>query len=149
MLGSHLDLHGMRVLDLFAGSGALGVEALSRGAAEVVFVDHDAVARQVIVENLRATGFSDRAVVRGGDATLPWPDEAVLFDVAFCDPPYRFDEWHDLLVGLAATWVVVESDREFALPPGWELVRAKQYGSTVVLLARRGSPAVTMSAEQE
>ena len=147
-LGSQFDLHGARVVDLFAGSGALGVEALSRGAAEAVFVDHDAAARRVIVENLRTTGFHDRATVRGGDATAPWCG-GERFDVAFCDPPYRFDGWHNLLVGLPADWAVLESDREVGVAEGWEIVRSKRYGSTVVVLARRGGPAETVSAEQE
>jgi len=149
-LGSQLDLRGARVLDLFAGTGALGIEALSRGAAHAVFVDHDAAARRLVAENLRSTGFSDRATVRAGDGT-----SAVLvaglgaFDVAFCDPPYRFDDWPALLDGLDARWVVIESDRLPELPSPWEMVRSKRYGSTVVVLARWGGPAVGVPAEQE
>ncbi len=138
-LGSQLDLAGCRVADLFAGSGALGIEALSRGAAHAVFVEAELSARRVILENLRTLGLADRAEVRAGDATelagqLGW------FDVAFCDPPYRFAGWDALLGALDAGFVVIESDREVPLPPPWELVRVKAYGSTVVLFAERETP---------
>ena len=155
MLGSQLDLDGAVVLDLFAGSGALGIEALSRGAAAAVFVEDAAAARRVVTENLAATGLGDRAVVRAGDATSPrvLAEVAVVapdgsFDVAFCDPPYRFDGWAGLLEVLPARWSVLESDREIALPGPWEVVRIKRYGSTVVSLARRDRPG-GWRAEQE
>ncbi|MGH3107527.1 MAG: RsmD family RNA methyltransferase, partial [Rubrobacter sp.] len=83
---------GGRVLDLYAGTGALGIEALSRGCGHAVFVERDRAARAVILENLRRTGFADRAEVLGGEV------EAVVgqlgtrrdrFDLIFADPPYR------------------------------------------------------------
>ena len=133
-LGSALDLQGARVADLFAGSGALGIEALSRGAASAVFVDEDGAARRAIAANLASTGLADRAEVRGGDAVAA---AAVLgrVDLAFCDPPYRFDGWDRLLAVLDAAFVVLESDRDLELGPNWELVRRKRYGSTVVHFA--------------
>ena len=84
------DLPGAAVLDLFAGSGAGGIEALSRGAARAVFVDRDAIAVRSIRSNLERTGLADRAEVRGGDAlaylrSTPAPGP---FDVVIVDPPY-------------------------------------------------------------
>jgi 16S rRNA (guanine966-N2)-methyltransferase len=155
MLGSQLDLDGAVVLDLFAGSGALGIEALSRGAASAIFVDDDAAARRTVAANLEATGLGDRGLVRAGDATsdrllaelaAAVPDGH--FDVAFCDPPYAFDGWQALLVAVPARWLVVESDRDVAVPPPWEVVRTKRYGSTVVVLARQDRP-VGRRTEQE
>jgi 16S rRNA (guanine966-N2)-methyltransferase len=85
------DLGGARVLDLFAGSGAGGIEALSRGAASATFVEHDGGAAGVIDANLRATSLAgDRAVVIRSDA-LRWLDGgpyAAPFDVVLIDPPY-------------------------------------------------------------
>ncbi|MDR3277363.1 MAG: 16S rRNA (guanine(966)-N(2))-methyltransferase RsmD [Oscillospiraceae bacterium] len=81
------DVEGRRVLDLFAGTGQLGIEALSRGAARAVFVDESRDALALVRENLQATGFSDGAeVVRGG--ALPYLDRRERFDVVFLDPPY-------------------------------------------------------------
>ena len=57
--------------------------------------------------------------------------------MALCDPPYSFDGWHDLLEVLPAELVVIESDRELAIGPDWEVLKAKRYGGTVVILARR------------
>ena len=78
-MGSAVPLVDAVVADLFAGTGALGIEALSRGAAHAVFVDDDAAARRLIAENLRTCGFADRAEVRGGDAV------AVAVSVAMGD----------------------------------------------------------------
>jgi 16S rRNA (guanine(966)-N(2))-methyltransferase RsmD len=84
------ELRGAAVLDLFAGSGAGGIEALSRGAAHAVFVDRDAAATRTVRSNLLRTGLVDRADVRGGDAlaylrSTPTPGP---FDLVIVDPPY-------------------------------------------------------------
>ena len=84
------DLPGARVLDLFAGSGAAGIEALSRGAAAAFFVEKDGGAAGVIEANLRAAGVSDRATVIRADA-MRWLDGGPYgapFDVVIVDPPY-------------------------------------------------------------
>lgn len=144
-------LDGARVLDLFAGSGALGVEALSRGAAHAVFVDDDPRARRVIARNLEACGFADRAEVvaqraerylaggtsSAGDGGERGGPDRPGFDLAFCDPPYAFDRWGELLRSLPADLVVMESDRPVELPGGWVLVREARYGSTWVGFAER------------
>jgi 16S rRNA (guanine966-N2)-methyltransferase len=136
-LGS-LDAVTGEVLDLFAGSGALGIEALSRGADRATFVDSDPRAVAVVRANLEATGLADRASVVRGDA-LRFLAGAGHFDLALLDPPYTFgdDEWAALLGALDADVAVLESDREVPVPAPWEVLRSKRYGGTVVLLAQR------------
>ena len=80
------DLPGARVLDLYAGSGQLGIEALSRGAAEAVFVDRRPDAVRLVQENLALCGFTDRARVKSGDA-LAYLKSGEKFDLIFLDPP--------------------------------------------------------------
>jgi 16S rRNA (guanine966-N2)-methyltransferase len=145
-LGSLGAIQDADVADLFAGSGALGIEALSRGAARVHFVESDRRAADVIDQNLAALSFADRAVVlrrpvEVGIAELPAPLELVL-----ADPPYDFDGWSELLSRLLPLLaedavVVVESGRSLTLPAGWEKVRERTYGGTVVLFARPELPA--------
>ncbi len=137
-LGSQMELDGARVADLFAGSGALGIEALSRGAGEVIFVEQDPAVRRIIVDNLRSCGFEARATVLGGDATEVVATLGPL-EVALCDPPYRYEGWERLLGRIDASWVVIESDRDIDAPAGWELARTKRYGSTVVRFLQRAA----------
>ena len=131
-LQAHVDLEGATVLDLFAGTGALGIEALSRGAAHATFVEDGRHALAAIRTNLDATGFGDRATVLAADATRT---DLPSVDVAFADPPYAFTAWDDLLTRVDADLVVVESDREIEPPPRWRVLRTKRYGTTVVHLA--------------
>lgn len=129
-------VEGSTVVDLFAGSGALGIEALSRGAAHVTFVDRDRQAVAAVRSNLEATGMADRATVRQGDALT---NAAGAFDLALLDPPYAFEDrdWAGLLGRLDAELAVVESDRQVPLPPPWRVLRSKRYGTTVVTFARQ------------
>lgn len=138
-LGSLGVVEGARVADIFAGSGAMGIEALSRGARHAVFVERDARARSAIRRNLEATNLDGAAVVVNADA-LEWLGRDERFDLVIADPPYRFDRWEDLLAGLDATIVVVESDREVSLGERWELLRGRRYGSTWVGIAQCLSP---------
>jgi 16S rRNA (guanine966-N2)-methyltransferase len=132
------------VLDLFAGSGSLGVEALSRGAAHVLFADTDPAARAAVAANLATVGAADRAEVRSA------PAERVLaaavasgsrFTLILLDPPYSGADWPGLLEGASAVLgpggvIVAESDRP--VPAGdLEVTRQKRYGGTVVTFARR------------
>ena len=137
-LGSLGVVDGATVLDLFAGSGALGIEALSRGAAHATFVDNDPRAVEVIRANLESTGLIDRATVVRFEALRYTADMAAV-DLALLDPPYVHDDeaWQGLLGGLAAGTVVVESDREVPVPEPWRVLRTKRYGGTVVLIAQR------------
>jgi 16S rRNA (guanine966-N2)-methyltransferase len=131
MLASLDAIEGATVVDLFAGSGAMGIEALSRGASHATFVERDAAAITVIEANLVATGLSDQAAVVRGDAT----SYTAAADIAFIDPPYAFDAWPSLLDALDVRIAVVESDREIDVGAKWQVNKVRAYGSTVVSLA--------------
>lgn len=92
-----------RVLDLYAGSGALGIEALSRGAQDVHFVESDASARRAITANLAHTGLADRAVVHGLKAERAASTLAGVYDLILADPPYDEPEARDVLASIAAS----------------------------------------------
>lgn len=138
-------IDGARVLDACAGSGALGIEALSRGARHATFAETSPPAVAVVRANLEALELTAEATV------LAVPAERALaqhgpFDLVLLDPPYAFDGWDDLLVLAAGALapdglVVVESDREVPLPAPLRGVRSKTYGGTVVqFAARSGAP---------
>jgi 16S rRNA (guanine966-N2)-methyltransferase len=139
IVGSRGGVQGWRVADLFSGSGALGIEALSRGAASVTFVDQDDGALLAVRENLRAVGLADEPV-RLVRARLPgWlgsgADEE--YDLAVADPPYDYDAWPALLGALRARRVVAESAGPVALAAGWVVVRERRYGGTLITVAER------------
>jgi 16S rRNA (guanine966-N2)-methyltransferase len=121
-------------VDLFAGSGALGVEALSRGAARVTFVDSDRAALRAVRRNVEACGFEALATITQApvERWLAGLPDHTRFDLAFCDPPYAYGGWAALLDALPADLVVAESDGPIPLPGGWELVREGRYGGTWV-----------------
>ena len=141
-LGSLGVVEGATVLDLFAGSGAMGIEALSRGAAWATFVDRDPRALAVVRANLEETGLARRATVARADAGR-WLAGAGRFDLAVLDPPYATDDatWAQLLTTLDADVAVLESDREVSLPERWGILRSRSYGGSVVVLARATRPA--------
>ena len=138
---------GARVLDLFAGSGALGIEALSRGASSVVFVEEDRQSAQIIKGNLARTKLKGRVRQQDVFEFLRHAPGAEMFDVIFADPPYektedgeRFTE--KLLVNEALARLmdadgifVLEKQPTEALPEmkQWRLLRQKIYGATEVL----------------
>ena len=129
-------LDGAEVADLFAGSGALGIEALSRGAAHAQFVEHDRRAAAIISRNLDASAWPTAPTVH--IATVErWVPPPVL-DVVLADPPYAWDGWDGLLARLAMfpeVIVIAESDREVAAD-GWRVLAAKRHGGTVVTQLR-------------
>lgn len=138
MLESRGLVAGAVAIDLFAGTGALGIEALSRGAAAATFVDADAKAIGLVAENLDLTGLADRATVVRADAlAFVRAGRAAGATLVFADPPYSFEAWADLLAGVTNGVLVAESDRELTFPEAWEVLAARRYGSTVVALARR------------
>ncbi|NCG37845.1 MAG: 16S rRNA (guanine(966)-N(2))-methyltransferase RsmD [Actinobacteria bacterium] len=134
-------IDGADVLDLFAGSGALGLEALSRGAAHATLVETDRNALNAIYDNVEALGFDSETRVVPGEG-LSYLGRADGHDLVLLDPPYGFDEWDTLIAGiskgLAGAVVVIESDREVVMPDSWEIHRVKRYGRTVVMLATAG-----------
>jgi 16S rRNA (guanine966-N2)-methyltransferase len=139
-LGSLGAVTDATVLDLFAGSGALGIEALSRGAALATFVDQDRAAVRAITANLEVCGLTAQATVVASpvDRFLAGARDQ-RWDLALLDPPYEHDHdaWLDLLDRLPADLAVLESDREVEPPFGWEVLRSKRYGSTHVVIAER------------
>jgi 16S rRNA (guanine966-N2)-methyltransferase len=135
-LGSQDLLAGARMLDLFAGTGALGLEALSRGASHVTFVENDRRAAEIIRTNLQSIGIAGGRVVVD-DALRFARANTELFDVAMCDPPYDFTSWTDLLHVVPADVVVAESGDPVEFGHGWELLRSKRYGRAYVSVARR------------
>ena len=137
---SSLDMiEGRSVADLFAGTGALGIEALSRGAAVATFVDDDPAVLDIVRTNLVITGLYARATVVKSDV-LDWVAAAPAVDLALVDPPYAFDDWPELLGGLSTGLAVLESDRELDVGPRWEVRKVKHYGGTVVTLAAPATP---------
>ncbi|MFC8433924.1 16S rRNA (guanine(966)-N(2))-methyltransferase RsmD [Streptomyces sp. NPDC057253] len=139
LLGGPLD--GERVLDLYAGSGAVGLEALSRGASHTLLVEADARAARTIRENVKSLGLPG-AEVRAGKAEqiIQQPAPAQPYDIVFLDPPYRVSD-HDLreilLTLRTEHWLAPEAlvtverstrGGEFAWPPGFEAVKARRYG---------------------
>ena len=139
------EVQGRRVLDLFAGSGQMGIEALSRGAASCLFVDSSREAVAVITRNLRATALADRATVLCDQAPSVLARRTEIFDLVFLDPPYAdgvlpacLDALQDrVAVGGA---VLCESDRSCELPEqvgGFTLQRTYRYGRVVVRLYRK------------
>ena len=142
----HADaLRGSRVLDLYAGSGALGLEALSRGAAEATFVESATLAVRIVEGNVKELGLGARAaVVR--ERVVPFLERTVkTFTLAFLDPPYDISDG-DLLAALAALAPRLEHGAQVVLevstrkrltewPRGLQLVQSKAYGETTVHFA--------------
>jgi len=136
---------GMAVLDVFAGTGAVGLEALSRGARLAAFLENDPAALDLVRRNLRACGLEASALVLPRDATRPGrPPHA--FDLAYLDPPYGAGLAGPTLAALAAGgWlapdatVAVELGRReaFAPPAGFAVVDERGYGAARLLLLRR------------
>jgi 16S rRNA (guanine966-N2)-methyltransferase len=139
MLTSMHAVEGAAVLDLYAGSGALGIEALSRGAASAVFVDDDRAAVAAIRANLEVLGAdgAGRATVVRADAAR-YVAGAPQVDLVLVDPPYRFDGWAGLLQPLAGRTglLVAETGAAWQPGPGWETVKVRRYGGTVVTVVQ-------------
>lgn len=143
MLSSMDRVEGSSVLDLFAGSGALGIECLSRGAQSAVLVDWAPEAIAAIRQNVAVLGpDAERATVVKSDA-LTYLAKAPRFDLVLADPPYGFERWDDLferLNGRAGLLVAETSTLKEGAPwmagAGWETVKVKRYGGTVVSIAQ-------------
>lgn len=149
LLTARLDLSGLSVLDLYAGSGALGLEALSRGAVSAVFVESDQRAASVIDKNIAALGVAGATVRRGTVATVLASSAAQPVDLVLADPPYNVDagELEGVLSALtrggwttSGTVAVVErptSGPALTWPDGWEAWPSRTYGDTRLELAER------------
>ena len=130
-----------KVIDLFAGSGAMGIEALSRGAASCAFLERDRKALDSIRYNIKTLQLTDNTTVLSGDVMT---NVVALrnVDLVLADPPYDFDRWTDLLTVLNLVLapggvVVTESGREIQPPEGWDVLRSKRYGRAWVAFLQR------------
>jgi 16S rRNA (guanine966-N2)-methyltransferase len=135
-----------RVLDAFAGSGALGIEALSRGAAHATFLDNDATAIRLIGENLRKMGEVANAKVIRADAARPPPSREGC-DLVFLDPPYRSGLATAALTALAgAGWlkpgavatVELATAEDLDSPAGFSSIDERRYGAAKIVILRYG-----------
>ena len=140
-------LEGLRVIDLYAGSGALGIEAISRGAAFCLFVDDNAQSRALIRNNVEAFGLTGSTKIWRRDATdlgPMSPGAGGPFDLVFLDPPYRKGLIAPALVSLRGGWLapdallVVETAADEDVPPteGFTMLDARAYGETKVTFLR-------------
>jgi 16S rRNA (guanine966-N2)-methyltransferase len=146
MLGSMGGVEGLVVADLFCGSGALGIEALSRGAGAVTFVDRETPALEAVRTNLGAVGLSDAPSTVVGAVLPQWLSGAPTFDLVLCDPPYTFEEWPVLLGSMRAGLAVLESSMPLDMTPNWTVTKVRRYGSTLVTVASPTSdPAASAS----
>lgn len=134
-----------RVLDAFAGSGALGMEALSRGAAHATFFDSDAASIRTIGENLRKLGETASARVVRADVTNPPPGREPC-DLVFLDPPYRSGKATAALAALgengwlasdAVATVELAHNEDIAPPPGFEAIDERRYGAAKIVILKR------------
>ena len=135
------------ILDAFAGSGALGLEALSRGAASATFMETAAPALDAIRRNVEACREEEKTEILRADATRP-PRARTACNVIFLDPPYRQDLAAPALEALAkAGWlsqgaiccIEVAADEDFTPPEGFEELDERRYGAARIVLVRYGS----------
>lgn len=133
---------GRRCLDLFAGSGALGMEAASRGAAEVVMVEKNRVAYHVLQENIRKLNFSN-IVLRSEDGLNFVKRGSEQFDVIFLDPPFKSDYLEKLLPLLAKQlspqgMLYIESCKLFEAGEPWQVIKRDKAGAVHYQLMQYG-----------
>ncbi|WP_280550080.1 16S rRNA (guanine(966)-N(2))-methyltransferase RsmD [Halomonas sp. 11-S5] len=139
---------GARVLDLFAGTGALGLEALSRGARQAVFVEHDARVARQLADNLATLGATERGRLVTADALAFLTGDPVPFSLVFLDPPFRQGLAEACCDALEDGWlaedalVYVETESALApeVPVSWQLHREVRAGDSTGRLYRRHPP---------
>ena len=138
MLESRGGLEGLVVADLYCGSGAMGIEALSRGAAEVYFVDQNPDCLAAARANLDPLHLAGRAVFQR--ATLPGWRPPGPIDLVLADPPYGPMDVGALLRGIRAARAVIENDHTVEAPEGWVVTKEKRYGTTLVTMLESTGP---------
>jgi 16S rRNA (guanine966-N2)-methyltransferase len=139
ILGNMVDLAGSTALDLYAGTGSVGFETLSRGAARVVFVEADRKIAAVIGRNAEALGVKEQCDIRIMNADRYVATAAELFDVAYVDPPYAINSsTHEIIEEMLRRHIMnpsgiicVEHSKSYSPPPAL-LIRQKVFGSTLL-----------------
>ena len=141
------DVEGRRILDLFAGTGQLGIEALSRGASTAVFVEQRRDAATLVRDNLKITDFTDRGRIVNGDAAGFLSSAREKFDIIFVDPPYAANLWESTLSAISKFdilsnhgIIVCESPVEKEMPemaPPYFLHRTYRYGNIKITTYHR------------
>lgn len=143
ILNNMIDFDDMRVLDVFAGTGALGCEALSRGAAFCTFVDSGRKAGQIISANIGLLNVADQSKVLNLDLGHLPENSDDGYDVVFCDPPYG-KGLADVALSqtIAKGWIaedaiiVVEDTQPPVTPPGFDVMKSQSYGKTILTFLR-------------
>lgn len=146
----HFDLPGINFLDLFAGSGAIGIEALSRGAVFCTFVDNNDLAINVIKDNLVRTKLIDKAKVlrTNADSFVLNNNEDIKYDIVFMDPPYNKDLYIPVFLALKnskiideKTMIILETsirdDVESVVDLGFEVIKIKKYKTNKHIFFKR------------
>ena len=150
----HFEIEGRTVLDLFAGSGQLGIEALSRGAKQAYFVDSAAVSIKAVRENLRSTGFEEQAHVANMPFTAFLKSTRAVFDIAILDPPYDLKIIQKALPHLVEKMsehgvILCEHEKECVLPHDlgrFEIAKVLRHSRTSVTIYR---PKADLRADEE
>ncbi|WP_170479527.1 16S rRNA (guanine(966)-N(2))-methyltransferase RsmD [Ruegeria arenilitoris] len=144
LLSHQIDFDGLRVLDMFAGTGALGLEALSRGAAHVTFVEDGRVAQGIIRKNIDLTNSHDRTDLIRRDATRLGENASAAYDLIFLDPPYGKALGQKAInAAVPGGWIandallVWEEGAPMTAPQGFTLYDTREYGDTHIALMWR------------
>ena len=153
MLEQWIDLDGATVVDLYAGSGALGIESLSRGAAHATFVDADSRTCGLIRENLKSLNIPSSETEVACQKAIPWlkrADSASLVQLVLLDPPYAAGEYDAVLTALGS-WPCLAGDailavecsakRDLDVPASLEVLKTKRYGDTELVFLRKSDSA--------
>ncbi len=141
------DIEGRAFLDLFAGSGQMGIEAISRGADRAVFIDANPDAVAVIKSNLSKTGFTDKSKVFRSDYFSFLASTSEKFDIAFLDPPYRLDILEKALNTVTGVMqphgiIICEHPLDVTVPDkinGFALERQRKYSKIIISIYRKDS----------
>ncbi len=145
VLSNRIDFSATSVLDLFSGSGSIGLEAISRGAPHVTFVDNSRESLTCIEKNIASLGCKDQTTIYLADVFWYLKNAGKAFDLIFVDPPYKLPEIGSIPEILAHsnvvkkdTYIVMEHSRESVVPvsPDYYETTSKQFGQTTLLILR-------------
>ena len=131
-------IEGALVADLYAGSGAMGIEALSRGAAHCTFIENDRAALRALNDNVANLGLNHVTTVV--QSSVESHLQRLDVDIVLADPPYDAVDWNSMLLELSAPLLVAEGSREVEPIGSWTTLKARRYGRTwVTILSQDGA----------